>query len=376
MKKSSMKAYGEFLAIIAVIGIGMFLFYRSAAFWGELLQNRNKVQFYLEQSINGQEAAEILRRDEEFKEEGDREKSGAISGFCIWGEKKQVTLTNGNLSRSAETDVILFYGDIELLFEGCRVPARDDAKGCLVDEQMAWELFGDSQITGKEISCEGIPYIIRRVIPGEKKIAVFSAGGMIDQASGVQGGLNPGKRQEEQTQENHSCLSRITVLKPEGISMNDLKSALSSQYGVTAELLDLQLLRGVGGFFVLLVPVIVCVFVLWYFYWRYKKQQEWVWKAVMAAAGLILLLLSLFLIKQWVQIPYDYIPEKWSDFTFWTELWKEKADGMECLIKIQKSILDLEWMNSLFKSIILGVLAGVFFVAGIILLNHNEYNVD
>ena len=95
MKKSSMKAYGEFLAIIAVIGIGMFLFYRSAAFWGELLQNRNKVQFYLEQSINGQEAAEILRRDEEFKEEGDREKSGAISGFCIWGEKKQVTLTNG-----------------------------------------------------------------------------------------------------------------------------------------------------------------------------------------------------------------------------------------------------------------------------------------
>ena len=126
----------------------------------------------------------------------------------------------------------------------------------------------------------------------------------------------------------------------------------------------------------LLVPVIVFVIFLWYFYLRYKKQQEWVWKALMAAAGLILLLLSLFLIKQWVQIPYDYIPEKWSDFTFWTELWKEKADGMECLIKIQKSILDLEWMNSLFKSIILGVLAGVFFVAGIILLNHNEYNVD
>jgi len=229
---------------------------------------------------------------------------------------------------------------------------------------------------GAAAALEGIPYIIRRVIPGEKKIAVFSAGGMIDQASGVQGGLNPEKRQEEQKQENHSCLSRITVLKPEGTSMNDLKSALSSQYGVTAELLDLQLLRGVGGFFVLLVPVIVCVFVLWYFYWRYKKQQEWVWKALMAAAGLILLLLSLFLIKQWVQIPYDYIPEKWSDFTFWTELWKEKADGMECLIKNQKSILDLEWMNSLFKSIILGVLAGVFFVAGIILLNHNEYNVD
>lgn len=158
--------------------------------------------------------------------------------------------------------------------------------------------------------------------------------------------------------------------------MNDLQSLLYSRYGVAAILLDLQLLRGISGFFVLLVPVMVCVFVLQNFYKSYQKQQEWIWKAVMAAAALVLLILALLFIRQWVQIPYDYIPEKWSDFTFWTELWKEKADGMEYLMKIQKSILDLEWMNSFFMSIIWGVLAGTFFVAGIILLKHSEYNLE
>lgn len=376
MKKSSMKAYGKFMAKIAVIGIGIYLFCRSAAFWGELLYSKNKIQFCLEQSIDSREAAELLKRDEEFTKESGYEKPEAISGVCIWGEKKQAVLENKNLSRKTEADVILFCGDIELLIEGCRVPATDDIRGCLVDEQTAWELFGDSQVTGMEVTCEGIPYMIRKVIPGEKKIAVFPAGSMEGGTSGIQDGLNLGEGAGEGNQENHSCLSRITVLKPAAVSMNDLKSSLYSRYGVAATLLDLQLLRGISGFFVLLVPVMVCVFVLRNFYQSYQKQQEWIWKAVMAASALVLLMLALLFIRQWVQIPYDYIPEKWSDFTFWTELWKEKADGMEYLMKIQKSILDLEWMNSFFESIIWGVLAGTFFVAGIILLKHSEYNLE
>ncbi len=364
------------MAKIAVIGIGIYLFCRSAAFWGELLYSKNKIQFCLEQSIDSREAAELLKRDEEFTKESGYEKPEAISGVCIWGEKKQAVLENKNLSRKTEADVILFCGDIELLIEGCRVPATDDIRGCLVDEQTAWELFGDSQVTGMEVTCEGIPYMIRKVIPGEKKIAVFPAGSMEGGTSGIQDGLNLGEGAGEGNQENHSCLSRITVLKPAAVSMNDLKSSLYSRYGVAATLLDLQLLRGISGFFVLLVPVMVCVFVLRNFYQSYQKQQEWIWKAVMAASALVLLMLALLFIRQWVQIPYDYIPEKWSDFTFWTELWKEKADGMEYLMKIQKSILDLEWMNSFFESIIWGVLAGTFFVAGIILLKHSEYNLE
>ena len=77
MKKSSMKAYGKFMAKIAVIGIGIYLFCQSAAFWGELLYSKNKIQFCLEQSIDGREAAELLKRDEEFTKESGYEKPEA-----------------------------------------------------------------------------------------------------------------------------------------------------------------------------------------------------------------------------------------------------------------------------------------------------------
>lgn len=33
----------------------------------------------------------------------------------------------------------------------------------------------------------------------------------------------------------------------------------------------------------------------------------------------MLVVMILFSLKAKVQIPYDYIPEKWSDFSFWTE---------------------------------------------------------
>ena len=53
------------MAKIAVIGIGIYLFCQSAAFWGELLYSKNKIQFCLEQSIDGREAAELLKRETE-----------------------------------------------------------------------------------------------------------------------------------------------------------------------------------------------------------------------------------------------------------------------------------------------------------------------
>lgn len=352
-----MKIYKRYVAIIVAMGTGCFLFYWSAAFWGGLLQVKDQVQFYLEQPISGQKALEILEQGREETASSEQEESELLYEFCIWGEKDQVTLTNDNLSKSIQADTILFCGNIELLFEDCRVPVMGDARGCLVDEQTAWELFGDGQIAGKEISCEGTKYIIRKVIPGKEKIAVFFAGGTTERMSDMDGA-----GQEERDQRGDNCLDRITILQSGEISLNDLKSAWISRYGVSVQLLDLQFLRGVSGFFVLLVPVTIFLLVLRSFYRQYKRQQEWLWKAVLATASLMLAVLVLFFLKAWVQIPYDYIPEKWSDFSFWTELWKEKQESMRYLIQMQKSILDLKWISSFFKCVVLGILAEVFLV--------------
>lgn len=159
-----------------------------------------------------------------------QDESELLYEFCIWREKKQMTLTNDNLLKETLADVILFCGNIKLLFEDCRVPVIGDTKGCLVDEQTAWELFGDDQITGKEISFEGTQYIVRKVIPGKEKIAVFSADGIVEKMPDM-----VGMEQEERNQSEESFLNglvklnRITVLKSGEISMNDLESAWISR---------------------------------------------------------------------------------------------------------------------------------------------------
>lgn len=63
---------------------------------------------------------------------------------------------------------------------------------------------------------------------------------------------------------------------------------------------------------------------------------------------LVVMLLSvvLFLLQfqKWVLIPDDYIPARWSDFTFWSQLGEQKRESIKMLLQIQKSVIDNEWM--------------------------------
>ena len=44
-----MKTYVKYVLIAVVAGLGIFLFYLSAAAWGNLIATKEKVMFYLEQ---------------------------------------------------------------------------------------------------------------------------------------------------------------------------------------------------------------------------------------------------------------------------------------------------------------------------------------
>lgn len=367
---------------LAVTGaLAMILFYLSASAWGGLVWAKDKVQFYLEQPVSIREAQEVIKQDQKTEEK-------ALPEFCLWGQKKDVMLTNENLSRSTQANAVLLCGNPEVLFADCRVPVREDSQGCLVDEQTAWELFGSSQAVGKELSYEGQPYTIRKVISGKEKIIAFQVSD--DSVSGE-------GDQENEKQGNADALSRITVQKPEGTSIQELASLWEYQYGISVRILDMELLRGMSGVCVLLFPVTVCIF-----FWRYlygiadqiplilKKENPWrqiqqetrpgkrlqhkfvlpdgrLPKVLKGAASLLMVMVVLWLLGRWVRIPADYIPTRWSDFSFWTGLWKEKADGMKFLLEIPKADLDYEWVTGFFKSVGCGLWAeGLLVLSGII----------
>lgn len=333
-----MKTYAKYVGTVAVMAVSLVLFYLSAVSWGSLISSKEKVMFYLKQPISISDAEEAERQIEEARRnnsQGEEGKEG-MPEFCIWGQKNEVNLTNESLCRNFQADAILLCGNPELLFEDCRLPRRKDSLGCLVDEAVAWELFGSLAVEGKEISYERNIYAIRKVLPGDKKIFAYQAGSQ---------------------SEEDAVFDRITMQKPEGKSLGELEIAWLSRHDIEVTLLDLELLRGIAGACVLLVPLTSGICFLRYLFCQYKEQEKLIWKAAAAVLGLVAAASFFMALKPLVQIPDDYIPTKWSEFSFWPELWAWKKETIRLLWQMPKTDLDYGWIRDTGKAAGFGLLA-------------------
>lgn len=366
-----MKQYGKYLGIAGMVILGIFLSCLSAAAWGNMTRGKSNVMFYLENPISVEDAIAVAEKNREAAEEDpqEQEEKKPAFPFCIWGQKEDVLLSNENLSRIIRADAILLCGSPVLLFEDCRMPVQEDAGGCLVDEKAAWELFGDIQAVGKEISCEGNNYTIRNVVAGKEGIIAFQASKTLIEK-------NPGLEEAESGQSMDGVMQRITIQKPEGYSIHDLESVWNNTYGIFADVLDTELLRGIGGICMLLFPVSMCLFFGVYLYHQYaiwsiplwplghfpesKKQKPFQGKAVTAGLMLVLAAMLLFFLKGQVKIPDDYIPTRWSEFSFWATLWETKIEAVKLLLRMPKSELDAGWMGDFFKTVACGLMAEMF----------------
>ena len=357
-----MKKYLKYLAAAGMLGLAGIFFYLSAASWGSMILEKNQVRFYLEQPISGSEAVKIVESSQE-REESKEEDNEQITDFCIWGQRERAVLSNDNLSRNILANVIMMCGNPELLFEDCRVPGREDLQGCLIDQESAWQLFGSSNVVGKEITYNGKNYTIRKVIPGTEKIAAF-------QISRQKKSKNEGEQADHfEPLETDECqLNRLTVHPPRDWTIQALQEAWSNQYGFVVELLDMELLRGLAGGCVLLVPITVCLMFLLYLCHQYRSQEKMLGKITVAGLVLILAGMAWFFLKKWVQIPDDYIPTKWSQFYFWTALWEQKLEQGRLLLKMPKSVLDYSWIRHFSKTIICGLFGELLLIAGGIFL--------
>ncbi len=353
-----MKKYLKYLAAAGMLGLAGIFFYLSAASWGSMILEKNQIKFYLEQPISGSEAVKIVESSQK-REESKEDDNEQITDFCIWGQREGAILSNDNLSRDILANVIMMCGNPELLFEDCRVPGREDLEGCLIDQESAWQLFGSSNVVGKEITYNGKNYTIRKVIPGTEKIAAF-------QISRQAKSKNEGEQADRFAPlETDECqLDRLTVNSPRDWTIQALQEAWSNQYGFFVELLDMELLRGLAGGCVLLFPITVCLMFLCYLCHQYRNQEKMTGKITIAGLILILVGMAWFFLKNWVQIPDDYIPTKWSQFYFWTALWEQKLEQGRLLLKMPKSVLDYGWIRHFSKTIICGLFGELLLIAG------------
>ena len=89
---------------------------------------------------------------------------------------------------------------------------------------------------------------------------------------------------------------------------------------------------------------------------RYHRMEKIIWRifSYLLLAGGILLLI------QWIRIPEDMIPAKWSDFEFWSEYGKRLGTACQALIRSEKKIPDLPVMGEFVRALLwaAGAVAG------------------
>ena len=89
-----------------------------------------------------------------------------------WGETADQTVTDPDLGKSVQTNVVWLYGSSEWILPSSAVLPEDDGKGCLIGENTAWKLFGSTNVTGLQICVDDQTRTIRGVVQQPEKRCV------------------------------------------------------------------------------------------------------------------------------------------------------------------------------------------------------------
>lgn len=285
---------------------------------GEMGQNENvicvKLQNYF---LDVQEAEQILHSEEKLEE----------PFRCLfWGSLGKRQMENPTLMRNTEVSCVGIYGDGNLYDERIHTLSKEDLDGCILDEKTAVELFGTVQAVGKEITMGGRAYTVRQVLRTREREALFSAG-------------------DEQQ------FTWVNLSRGEDASWTAAQEFLMRN-NCQGEIVDGSFLKGSLGF----VLALTLVLALWVQLFRRDFVRE-THKKIRESVGMLywgVLFLGIFgLFYIFVRYLADpqMIPSRWSDFSFWSELFDQQGEKFYRFLQSEKPFWAMEQLRSFGKGI-------------------------
>lgn len=241
------------------------------------------------------------------------EKSG-LEDITLYKEIGWQTVENQVLVRKAEAILVVAAGNMNPIYPGCLEKGNFitgyDENGCVVSEGLADTLFGSRHAVGQKIWYGENEYVVRGVLGLKEKVMM------------IRGGEGTG-------------YSRIW-LSHRGESASAARQELS---GILPEEEDVQI---EGDFYVLIaraalvIPAILA-FVLGirgFCGWG-KRRIKAEWKMWILEGMCFLCTIGgiYVLISKGLYYTDDYLPPAWSDFSFWGELWEEKAGKVQAMLR-------------------------------------------
>ena len=269
------------------------------------------------------------------KEEKDKGNSLVFTG---WHEKEKQTVLNSNFNRRVESNIIFICGQSSLVAEG-PILFEDDINWCLIDEETAYKLFGSNDVIGNTIIYDSREFIIRGIHRAMEDTIIMQAES--DSKDKIQG--------------------LLIDISNDGIKNIKL---ISERYGVKEYGVNSTVYYNLGKMCTSMLPLIILLIIVWS---ALKKAIEIKDRPVLFIFSIMMIIvwiIAFFCITRYkISIPVDILPNKWSDFDYWSKFFQECMDKVKYVIYMKKYMLDIyviSYLNKIFLCTIIAII--LFFV--------------
>lgn len=245
----------------------------------------------------------------------------------FWNIEGRGIIQNERLGNLAQTKVIAACGRVNLLADTDAFIDCTDKEACIIGRKDAFDLFGGTDAAGLEVSYEGKKYRIAAVAQKTDHIFIYQCGSDYDRGF---------------DRAVVSCDSRTkrVLIKNDFESRFNIGSYMENSF---AE-------------FVLEIVAAAAAAVLIGSFGRLLLAGEQNPKKYRAKKAIIVLI-TLILIIRIIDYPADMIPYSWSEFEFWTELFKTKAENISVFIRSEKTEIAVRYVRLAAESLLFGILS-------------------
>lgn len=268
------------------------------------------------------------------------EKKQDVPEVTAWNPGGSKTVANRNLMRKTKIPVIHVRGDMQsaapvTLAAGSYAYAEDE-EGCVIDTESAWLLFGTVDVAGNPVMIEEERYLVRGVVRSDQPVIMIQD--TRDTARFTNLEL---KYQDAEWGQKHG---------EEFIYQN----GLAEQYTI----IDGRFCGKLMNWMVRL-PLWIAVIILMV-PWGIKKcfaagNRFGKSKGLEPYTGFLLtalfcILLTGFLVRFWsspLYIPARWIPDKWSDFEYWSRLCRTIGEEWRTIRYLNPNLKDVVLVDSM-----------------------------
>lgn len=265
-----------------------------------------------------------------------------------WAEESLQSANNPDLGKIAsDLDVLIIKGSSNLLVKGSNLFA-DDLEGCLIDNDTSYKLFGSSNCVGREIVYNDRTLIVRGILKGSKANIMIQA-----------------------TEDSSQVLDGLTI-DGTGLTLNKIED-FKMKFGINEMAISGNIYYIIAKFIALIFPIITLVSILIKVITSLFKSRN---KPVLVSLYILMAIASIFIffkitnIK--ISIPLDMIPNKWSDFDFWSKMGKEYKEKFEYVLYMKKYGVDIYNIENLLKSVLYSIFTIILFVINLRIIKINN----